>query len=62
VNQSSQGCFEKFLLINKKKFRSKMGEKFFSKWNILNMILINLCQWIKNNLNKFCGKENGSIF
>ena len=61
MNQSSHGCFEKFLLINKKKFRSKMGEKFFSKWNILN-ILINLCQWIKNNLNKFCGKENGSVF
>ena len=39
-----------------------MGEKFFSKWNILNMILINLCQWIKNNLNKFCGKKNDDIF
>jgi len=28
----------------------------------LNMILINLCKWINNNLNKFYDKENDSVF
>jgi len=28
----------------------------------LNMILINLYQWIKDILNKFCEKENDGIF
>jgi len=28
----------------------------------INMILINLCQWIKYNLNKFCGKKNDDVY
>jgi len=30
----------------------------------MNLIRIeeNLCKWIKNNLNKFCGKENDDSF
>jgi len=39
-----------------------MSEKFFNKWIILNMILINLYQWIKDILNKFCGKKNDDVF
>ena len=27
-----------------------------------NMIKINLYQWIKINLNKFCGKENDDVY
>jgi len=54
--------FDKFLLRNKKNLSSKISKEYFNKGMNLIRIEENLCKCIKNNLNKFCGKENDDSF